>query len=192
MKLKSLMHKLGLRPRNMYDAGANPKRRPFHNAGNDAAYTMEALLLLAVKEHEEAANALNVGWIGLTRLSATEAIILVSSRSPQRSQIADSQSLIGLQEYASPSNDLLQHSTDEATIESRGTGLMSPAFLLAAARWQLLSVIEDDGSPVSIKVREFDDQAQLIVEHEVYKKAICAIPLYYALAPPWRLHSDRF
>lgn len=81
MRLRSIVHELGLRGKTLYLASANSKSRDFHNAGNGAAYTTEALLLLSVKEHEAAIDASNAGCIESSNLLTTEALARLKSSS---------------------------------------------------------------------------------------------------------------
>lgn len=55
--LRSLVHDARLRRRQVFEAGARSKCRRSHNAGNDAAYTLELLHLWVAKEHEKAVRA---------------------------------------------------------------------------------------------------------------------------------------
>lgn len=180
--LRSLVRQVGSNPKQLYEAGALPKNRQFHNAGNDAIYTLEVLLLLAINEHEKAVNAPKAGWIGLSKLSIMEAIALVSSKILDEDQVVNLQLLAAIGQSVSKS-DLLQQSV------VKGTGTIAPAFLLAAARWQMVRQL-DDTDERSV-LQEFDKYAQLVVRGDSYKTAICTMPRYFALAPPWHLHSNR-
>lgn len=180
--LRSLVHQVGMNPKQMYEAGALPKARHFHNAGNDAAYTLEVLLLLAVSNHQEAVNASRAGWITLTKLSITEAIALVSSNIGDEDQTVNLQLLTEISQAVSKS-DLLQPPVMKEKEK------FAPAFLLAVARWKMMKQFDDtDGRSV---LEKFDEIAQLVVRSDAYRTAICALPIYFALAPPWHLHSDR-
>ena len=180
--LCSLVHQVGLNPKQIYDAGALPKTRHFHNAGNDAAYTLEVLVLLAVSNHQEAVNASKAGWITLTKLSIKEAIALVSSKMADEGQTVNLRRLNEIGQAVSKS-DLLQQPVP------KNTETIAPAFLLAAARLQMVKRF-DDTDEKSV-LQDFDKHAQLVVGSDAYRTAICAMPLYFALAPPWYLHSVR-
>lgn len=180
--LRSVVYQVGLRSKEMHDAGALSRPRRFHNAANDATYTLEALLLLVINEHQKAVNALEAGWLVLTKLSIMEAIALVSSKIIDEDQAANLQALTKIGQSVSKS-DLLQQ------LVVKGTETIAPAFLLAAARWQMVKQF-DDTDERSV-LQEFDKYAQLVVGSDPYKTATCAMPLYFALAPPWHLHSNR-
>ena len=180
--LRSLVHQVGMNPKEIYGAGALPKARHFHNAGNDAAYTLEVLLLLAVSNYQEAVNPSRAGWITLTKLSIEEAIALVPSNIADEDQAANLQVLTEIGQAVSK-GDLLHQTV------MKETETIDPEFLLAAARWQLMKGIDDtDGRSV---IEKFDKHAQLIVGSDTYRQAVCAMPLYFSLAPPWHLRSVR-
>ncbi|KAL8915916.1 MAG: hypothetical protein Q9208_008796 [Pyrenodesmia sp. 3 TL-2023] len=188
--LRSLVHRAGLRPRQIYEAGARPKSRQYHNAGNDAAYTLEVLLLLVAKEHEQAVNASQAGWIGLTKLSMMEAITLASLTLLPEPRNINLQALLELGESQSRKN--LPHRLAESAIPgSRNTAAIDPEFLLAAARWQMVKQFDNPCVKAESALQAFDAHAQLVVGTVAYSRAICAMPIYSALAPPWHLHSDR-
>ncbi|KAI4274207.1 MAG: hypothetical protein LQ337_004107 [Flavoplaca oasis] len=209
--LRSVVRQAGLCPRKLYIAGAFPKARNFHIAGNDTAYTLEALLLLVATEHAEAVSASTAGWMGLTRMSAGEAVALASSQllsqesgpgqkrkwynfdqneptSRSRSKRLALELPVGA-EQSTVQTPVVFDEFDELPqqhLTRMGAADVTPAFLLAAARWQMAKE-----PAASTDCDELDAQARAAVGLLAYGTAICAMPLYFALAPPWHLTSVR-
>lgn len=208
--LRKLVKEVGLCPKKLYHAGARPKARHFHMAGNDALYTMEAMLLLAVKDHEEAVNLPKAGWIRLTKMSITEAITLASSKSPhelgalqkRNPHHLTAQHVHAINDISAPRHQL----TDPPSIASNGSGdlfqqvgttkgtdSLAPEFLLAVARWQLRKEAYGTGTAegAELTITELDAYEESAIGIDAYNIAICAMPLYFTLAPLWDLTSDR-
>ena len=157
--------------KNVYAAGAQSSKRPFHNAGNDAVFTLEAMLLLMLKDYRETIAAPTWWWIKLTKLSIPTLMESASAKLGTR--------------IASPHTEL-DLDTSEPTSDVTGTEEVPPAFLLAAARWQM---IRQAGQTCAVQA--FDAEAQLLAGSVAYNAAACAMPLCFALAPPWHLHCHR-
>ena len=175
-KLRALVRD-ELSGKNLYEAGARPSRRGLRIAGNNAVCVLEAMLLLILKEYRETVKAPTWWWIKLTRLSIPELVHSASANSELGERIA------GLRE-------LVELDTSESAIQGLDVGGMEevpPAFLLAAARWQM---IRQWGETCAL--RAFDAQAQLIVGDAAYNRAACAMPLFFALAPPWHVCCERY
>ena len=173
LKLRKLVRD-ELSGKNVYAAGAHPSKRPFHNAGNDAVFTLEAMLLLMLKDHRETITAPTWWWFKLTKLSIPTLMESASAKLGTR--------------IASPHTEL-DFDTSEPTIHASdvtGTEEVPPAFLLAAARWQIIRQAAQ-----RCALQAFDAEAQLLAGSVAYNAAACAMPLCFALAPPWHLHCHR-
>ncbi|KAL8657204.1 MAG: hypothetical protein Q9226_002144 [Calogaya cf. arnoldii] len=213
--LHSIARQVGLCPRRFYTAGAHPKARHFHVAGNDTAYILETLFLLLVREHEQAVNNSMAGWVGLTRMSAAKAISSASSQLAQdsdllrrrkwwdcdqdvsRNEPPSKRAMYENSETSSQStNELLLQSPgpcnpSEQPCAARGIANIAPAFLLAAGRWQMVNQTTGKTKYYAAILEDLDAQAQATVGSVAYNTAICAMPLYFALAPPWHITSIR-
>ena len=207
--LRSIVRHAGLCPKKLYLAGAFPKARNFHVAGNDAAYNLEALLLLVAKEHAEAVDIDRAGWLRLTRMSVREATASASAQLSQesgprqkRKWCEEEQSDFSVrpprrrQALKSPigvDQSVSQHSSEideSGNLPQQCLGFsgeaVAPTFLLAAARWQM-----GKEAAQSTNIEEFDAQARAAVGPVTYSTAICTMPLFFALAPPWQVTSVR-
>lgn len=193
--LKSLIRSLELVPKFFHIPGASPRLRRFHNAGNDAAYTLEALLLLSVKWHAAAVDSSYAEWTRLSKLSAIDALTLITSSQENGRPTFKEQQSSGKQPSSFQEFHQQEKFAKKATSEAQETESFSKAFLLATARWQLFSKITDSNSDTNNKagmaLATFDEHALKLVGYDIYKAAICAMPLYLALAPTLRLDFGR-
>lgn len=122
-KSRSLL-RYELSPNQLYDAGMHPKSHGFHNAGKDAFFTLEAMLLLILKEYREPVDA-PTGWIKLTKLSIPKLLNSASAKVGKP--------IVGLHKTLDPdTSEPLTHLSGVKGIEE-----VTSTFMLAAARWQM-------------------------------------------------------
>ena len=175
--LRSLACQLGLHAIRSYEHNVYPKGRNYHNAGNNAHYTLEVFILLMIKEHAK------FGWVCLTRLSVLNVIRLISAKIPQ-DHLDAIQALIETSNCREES-DTLQRSV---IIDAED---VSPILLLATARWKLIKQLNVADERVESAFEKFDVHAQQICGSDAYSAAICTMPLYFALVPYLYLNSSK-
>ena len=149
-------------------------RHPTDIAGNNAVSTLEAMLLLMLKDYRETVKTPTWWWIKLTRMTVPE--LMSSGEAKLGARIVGLPALREGDGARSPAQEF----------DVRGMEEASPAFLLAAARWQM---IRQFGQTFELTV--FDVETQLLVVHAAYGAAAFAMPLCFALAPPWHVCCER-
>ncbi|KAL9609657.1 MAG: hypothetical protein Q9167_005587 [Letrouitia subvulpina] len=178
ISLKRLTNLLGLQQKLLYLAGARPKQQYFHDAGNDAAYTLQTMLLMALKGYEKDVDGANAGWIRLAKMSAVRALFLAKTRAERNGQSADARELLNIRTLAYP------HSPDAKAwaAQIHRVERISMAFLLATARWRIEGDSKIPKAILPFILKSLDVLAMGNAGHDAYSQALSAIPIYFALA----------
>ncbi|KAI4164026.1 MAG: hypothetical protein LQ342_002261 [Letrouitia transgressa] len=164
ISLKQLTTLLGLRLKLLYLAGAKPKQQYFHDTGNDAAYTLQTMLLMALKGYEMDVDGANAGWVRLAKMSALQALFLAKIRAERNGQSADARELLDIRNLAYP------HNPDAKAWEAQihQVERISMAFLLATARWRMKGDSETPKAILPFILNSLDVLAVRNAGHDAY------------------------
>lgn len=176
--LKRLTALLGLRLKLLYLAGAKPKQQYFHDAGNDAAYTLQTMLLMALKAYEKDIDGANAGWVRLAKMSAVQALFLAKLRAQLNGRPTSARELLNIRNLAYPDHPDVK--AWEAQIHQ--VERISMAFLFATARWRMRGDCKIPEAILPFLLNSLDVLAMKNTGHDAYARALSAIPVYFALA----------